>query len=113
MAKRSSIRVAEYELDDLFEAFGIFEGLAAGRLRETLERGLISPSRRCSLGGASYHTRVWDETGALLARIHYVRCVFGHLIGVWPSVLFFEEITLYRQGHQRRPAGEVVGRSVS
>ena len=99
-----SVRVQEYELRDLFAALQIFERLADGRLSETLEPGTARPSRRCSLGGESYFTHVWDSSGRKLARIHYLRCVFGHIIGVYPSALMFREVTLFRQGHQRRPA---------
>lgn len=101
--KRPSFKVQEYELDDLFAAFRIFERLADGSLTETLEEDQPAPSIRCSLGGESFHTRVWDQSGSMIARIHYVRCAFGHITGVWPSVLFYPDLTLYRRGHQRRP----------
>ena len=102
-----SVRIQEYELRDLFAALRIFEGIASGRLTETIEAGTSRPSRRCSLGGESYFTHVWNSAGRKIARIHYLRCVFGHTIGVYPSALMLEEVTLFRQGHQRRPVESV------
>ncbi len=113
MPQRFSLRIEEYELHDLFEVYEVFRKLSVGRYTERLERGTAGPSRRCSLGGESYYTRVFDEEGVELARIHYLRCVFGHSIGVWPSMIRIGGVTLHRQGHQRRPKGEVVGSSVS
>ena len=104
MSKRPYVTVAEYELDDLFAERRIFERLQGGDLREEVEETRLVPAKRCSLGGNSYHTRVRDRHGQLLARIHYVECAFGHTIGVWPSVLFYPDLTVRRQGHARRPA---------
>ena len=104
MSKRPYVTVAEYELEDLFAEFRVFERLASGDLRETMEEDHPAAAKRCSLGGESYHTRVRDQAGNLVARIHYVRCVFGHIIGMWPSVLFFPDLTVRRQGHIRRPS---------
>ena len=101
--RRPSVRIQEYELWDLFAVLEIFERIADGRLTETVESGTARPSRRCSLGGESYFTHVWDDAGRKIARIHYLRCGFGHLIGVYPSALMLEEVTLFREGHQRRP----------
>lgn len=103
MPKRPYITVAEYELADLFAEHQIFERIGLD-LREAREDSGYVAASRCSLGGESYHTRVRDEEGRLVVRIHYVRCGFGHVIGVWPSVFFFADLTVRRQGHQRRPA---------
>ena len=99
-----SVRIQEYELEELYAALRIFERIADSRLTETIEAGTARPSRRCSLGGESYFTHVWNDAGRKIARIHYLRCAFGHLVGVYPSALMLEEVTLFRQGHQRRPA---------
>lgn len=104
--RRPSVRIQEYELQDLYAALEIFERIADGRLTETIEEGTARPSRRCSLGGESYFTHVWNDAGRKIARVHYIRCVFGHIVGVYPSALMLEEVTLFRQGHQRRPVGE-------
>ena len=103
MSKRPYINVAEYELEDLFAELRIFERLADGELSEMMEDGDPVAAKRCSLGGESYHTRVRDRAGNLVGRIHYVRCAFGHTIGVWLSVLFFPDLTVRRQGHASRP----------
>ena len=105
MPKRPSLRIPEYELDDLFAAFEVFAGVAEGRFSETLEPGAAGPAYRCSWGGVSYYTRVWDAEGQPLARVHYAECGFGHTIGVWPEALFFPALTLFRLEHQRRLGG--------
>ena len=102
MARPPSLRIAEYELDDLFAEFEIFAGIADGRFSETQEPGTVGPAYRCSWGGISYYTRVWDQESEPLARIHYVTCGFGHEIGSWPEALFLPALTLFRVGHQHR-----------
>lgn len=103
MPKPRSVRVQEYELHDLFEALELFERVADGRLTEKLEEKSRRSARRCSLGGESYFIRFCDDDGHTVARVHYLRCVFGHLIGVYPSMARIGDIILYRQDHQRRP----------
>ena len=100
-----SVRVQEYELEDLFKAYRLFERVASGELVENLERGTEGAAYRCSLGGESYYTWIGERSGSRIARVHYVRCGFGHVIGVWPSALKLPDVTLYRRGHQRRPEG--------
>ena len=97
-----TIKVQEYELADLFDALDVFGKIEDGRLAESLERE-PEPSRRCSLGGESYHMWVDDYVCGFEARIHYIRCVFGHVAGCWPSVIKVGDVTIHRQGHQRRP----------
>ncbi len=97
-----SIQVQEYELADLFDALGLFRRIENGELSEH-RRGPGDPAKRCSLGGESYYTRTIDPHDGYRGRIHYVSCVFGHVIGRWPSALTIGDVTIYRQGHQRRP----------
>ncbi len=99
-----SVRIQEYELADLYAALRIFDRIAEGRLVETVEPNTARPARRCSLAGESYFTHLWDESGRKVGRVHYLRCGFGHIIGVYPSALMLDEVTLFRRGHQRRPA---------
>ena len=99
-----SVRVHEYELIDLFEAYQLFERVASGELVEVPERKTRGPAYRCSFGGESYYTWIGERSGARIGRVHYVSCGFGHITGVWPSALKLPGVTLYRRGHQRRPA---------
>ena len=104
-AKPHSVRIQEYELHDLFDALELFERAADGRLTQKLEDKTMRPSYRCSLGGQSYFMRFYDDDDRTVARVHYLRCVFGHLIGVYPSMVRIGDVVLYRDGHQRRPEG--------
>ena len=97
------IRVQEYELADLFDAFNVLQRIDDGSLEATLEDS-PDESKRCSLGGESYYLWVDDSAGGYEARVHYVRCVFGHVIGRWPSALKMSDVTIHRQGHQHRPS---------
>ena len=103
MPKPRSVRVQEYEIHDLFETLELFERVADGELTEQLEEKNTGPARRCSLGGLSYYTRFVGDDGHTVARVHYLQCVFGHLIGVYPSMVRIGDIILFRKGHQRRP----------
>ena len=105
MPHRISVQIQEYELHDLFDAVNIFDRIESGALLE-VRREPIDRSRRCSLGGDSLYTRVYEAADPMVevARIHYVRCV----IGVYPSHIIIGDVLLYRRGHQRRPAEERV-----
>ena len=75
---------------------------------KTGDWGKFSSKRRpprggAPLGGESYHMWVDDQVCGFQARIHYIRCVFGHVAGCWPSVIKIGDVTIHRQGHQRRP----------
>ncbi len=96
-----SIPVEEWELRDLFEAFDVFGRIEDGRLGESLEEE-PALARRCSLGGESYYMWIDDQVCGFQARIHYIRGVFGHVAGRWPSAIKIGDATIHRQGHQRR-----------
>ncbi len=99
-----SVQIPEYDLRDLFLAYQVFERI---RLGDLVERRIepIRSSKRCSLGGESFYLRAYESsgTGREVARIHYLRCAFGHIIGVFPSHIVIGGVLLYRRGHQRRP----------
>ena len=96
------IRIEEWELADLSEAFDVVGRIEDGRLGESLEQE-PALARRCSLGGDSSYTWVNDMLCGFQARIHHIRCAFGQVAGCWPSVIKMGDVTIHRQGHQRRP----------
>ena len=55
----TSIRIEEWELADLSEAFDVVGRIEDGRLGQSLEQE-PAPARRCSLGAESYHMWVHD-----------------------------------------------------
>ena len=55
----TSIRIEEWELADLSEAFDVVGRIEDGRLGQSLEQE-PALARRCSLGGESYYTWVHD-----------------------------------------------------
>lgn len=101
---RASLQIPEYELLDLYEAYDVFGLVQRGKLLEE-QSSRVDPSYRCSLGGESFYTRIRRHDGTQVGRVHYLRCVFGHLIGRYPSTIIIDEVLLHRQRHQRRPSG--------
>ena len=105
MPSRVSVQIAEYELQDLFKEYQISERIRTGTLKEVIREPITPAKRWCSLGGESLFTRVvlaQDETTEV-ARIHYLRCAFGHDVAAWPSHIIIGGVLLHRQGHQQRP----------
>ena len=97
-----SVRVPEYELADLFAALGIWRGLDEDRFEFRMEA--MTPARLCAMPGAtSYYARLRADDRDW-ARVHYVECPIAGVIGRWPSALRIGDVTLYRVGHQPRPA---------
>ena len=105
MPSRLNVQIAEYELHDLFAVYRIWELLESGFLSEVIREQISPAKRRCSLGGESLFTRVvlTADPDTEVARIHYLRCGFGHMIAAWPSHIVIDGTLLYRRGHQRRP----------
>ena len=97
-----SVRLPEYELDDLFSALGILPLLDAGSVNT--DEGTAVPARLCSIPGAiSYDARL-TARGGERARVHLVDCPLAGVVGRWTSALRVGDVTLYRVGHQARPA---------
>ena len=97
-----SVRGPEYELADLFAALGIWRALD-DRIAEARTEG-PTPARLCAMPGAtSYYARPRAEDHEW-ARAHYVECPIAGVVGRWPSALRIGDVTLYRVGHQVRPA---------
>lgn len=97
-----SVRLQEYELADLFDALGVWRCLDAGTIAVRLESS--QPAALCTLPGAvSYYMRLLDGEREW-ARVHYVDCPVAGIVGRWPSSLKIGGVTLYRRGHQQRPA---------
>ena len=97
-----SVRVPEYELADLFAALGIWPLLDQGST--TVDEAAATPARLCSIPGAlSYYARLTTRAGEQ-ARVHLVDCPMAGVVGRWPSALKVGDVTLYRVGHQIRPA---------
>lgn len=107
MARRTAVQIPEYELDDLFSALRIWDGLDNHSLTEIRSPDPPEPAKMCALNGStSFYSRVtlqFDSGSNVQARIHYTDCLFGGIIGRWTSVLKIGDVTLYRRGHQRRP----------
>lgn len=99
-----SVQIPEYELQDLFAKHRVFERLAAAELTETIEPRTSGIGRRCCFGGFSYYTRIRELDGQEVGRVHYLQCVFGHVIGRYSSTIVVDGILYHRQGHQRRPS---------
>ena len=97
-----SVRGPEYELADLFAALGIWRALDEGAVAVDLDGS--TPARLCAMPAAiSYYARVRARDHEW-ARAHYVECPIAGVIGRWPSALRIGDVTLYRVGHQVRPA---------
>jgi len=102
-----SVRVPEYELADLFTALEIWSRLDEGST--TVDERAAAPARLCSIPGAiSYYARLTTRGGEQ-ARVHLVDCPIAGVVGRWPSALRVGDVTLYRVGHQARPADRVPG----
>lgn len=97
------VQIPEYELQDKFAEHRVFERVASGELREALEPGTGAPGRRCCFGGFSWFTRIRQPDGPEVARVHYLECVFGHVIARYVSHIIVDSVLYHRQGHQRRP----------
>jgi hypothetical protein len=102
---RLSVQIPEYELQDLFREFRIFDRLRSGALTEVIRERIDPAKKWCSMNGESYYSRVVEaeDESVEVARIHYIRCGFGPVIAVWPSHIIIDGVLLHRQGHQRRP----------
>ena len=97
-----SVRLPEYELSDLFAALGVWRCLDERSVAVRAEPS--HPARLCALpGAASYYARVLDGEREW-ARVHYIECPIAGVIGRWPSALRIGDLTMYRLGHQQRPA---------
>ena len=97
-----SVRLPEYELSDLFTALGVWRCLDERSVAVRAEPS--HPARLCALpGAASYCARVIDGEREW-ARVHYIECPSAGVIGRWPFALRIGDLTMYRLGHQQRPA---------
>ena len=54
-------------------------------------------------GGFSWYRRIRELDGQEVGRVHYLQCVFGHIIGRYTSHIIVEDVLFHRQGHQQRP----------
>lgn len=99
----TAVLVESYVLDELFEALLIWEKLEAGRIDEALgpEPIRLATADWCA-GGRSYFTRLSNELGFRVARVHYLECPNGGVVR-WPSDLVVGDVRLIRVGHQSRP----------
>ena len=94
------IRIADYELRELYDAMGIVEKLEAGCLREQLKEGDVTAAK--NFDGTSFHMTLIDKHDAPVARIHYVIAVSGRLRH-WPTYVQIRNVRIFRNGHQRPP----------
>jgi hypothetical protein len=92
-----SIRVAEAELEQLFESLAIWQKADTGRLESIEEPSTRSPARFCE-DGQSYFIRLHNAAGLNVARVHYISCADGRVLR-WPSALLIGGLTRYRIGH--------------
>ena len=94
------IRVADYELRELYDAMGIDAKLAAGCLREQLKEKDVADAKR--FNGTSFHITLIDKRDAPVARIHYIISTSGRLRH-WPTYVQIRNVRIFRDGHQRPP----------
>lgn len=64
----------------------VFERVGAGELSEIVESKSSGLGRRCCFGGFSWYTRIREPNGQEIGRLHYLECVFGHVIARATSV---------------------------
>lgn len=96
-----SVRVPEYELDDLFSALGIWSLLDEGS--STVDEAEATPARLCAIPGAlPYYARLTTRS-AEQARVHLINCPMAGVVGRWSSALRVGDVTLYRVDHEARP----------
>lgn len=98
-----SVQIPEYELQDKFAEHRVFERVASVELRESVEPGTSALGRRCCFGGFSWFTRIRERDDQEVGRVHYLECVFGHVIARYVSHLIIDGVLYHRQRHQRRP----------
>ncbi len=98
---RQRVLIFEDQLEDLYRKHRIFERLNAGQLTESLEPGTSAPGRRCCFAGFSYFTRLHDGDDQEVGRVHYLECVFGHIIARYVSHIIIDGTLLYRVGHAK------------
>ena len=96
-----SVQIPEDELQDRFAKQRVFERVATGELREMLEPGTGALGRRCCFGGFSWFTRIREPDGQEVGRVHYLECVFGHIIARYVSHIIIDGTLLYRVGHAK------------
>lgn len=101
-----SLQIPEYELQDMFAVHRVFERVAVGDLQETVEPGTSALGRRCCFGGFSWFTRIRELDGQEVGRVHYLECVFGHIIARYASHIIVDGTLFHRQGHEQRPPNE-------
>ena len=94
------IRVADYELRELYDAMGIDAKLEAGCLREQLKEGDVADAKR--FDGTSFHITLIDKRDAPVARIHYIIATSGRLRH-WPTYVQIRNVRIFRDGHQQPP----------
>lgn len=102
----ASVQIPEYELQVKFAEHRVFERVASGELDETIEPRTSAPGRRCCFSGFSWFTRIREHDGQEVGRVHYLECVFGHIIGKYVSHIIIDGTLFHRQGHQQLPTSE-------
>ena len=98
------IRVADYELRELYYAMELDARVAKGCLREAPASRSVKPAKFCD--GLSYMLRLLDKEDRTVAVIHHVLCESGRL-HVFPSSVLVGKVNIYREGHQRPPWGRL------
>ena len=98
------IRVADYELRELYYAMELDVRVAKGCLREAPASRSVKPAKFCD--GLSYMMRLLDKEDRTVAVIHHVLCESGRL-HVFPSSILVGKVNIYRDGHQRPPWGRL------
>lgn len=91
--------MSEPLLSQLFDALRIWEKVESGMLSEVLGPDSPVPATTdwCA-GGISYYTRIENQEGLRVARVHYLSCPDSG-IRRFPSYMMVGDTRLFRVGH--------------
>ena len=99
MARAIAVRVSEPLLSQLFDALRIWEKVESGVLSEILgpDSPVAATADWCA-DGISYYTRIENQEGLRVGRVHYLSCPD---LGIqrFPSYVMVGDTRLFRVGH--------------